>query len=107
MIMKLFHYIYFWLFYLTKIVVSGMLLSWVILTRARSINGGEITFKTGLKKDWHKVALFNLISMTPGTLSIDIDPSNEILTIHLVDMSDEADTVKTCKKLEELIRKAF
>lgn len=68
---------------------------------------GEITFKTSLKKDWHKVALFNLISMTPGTLSTDIDPANEILTIHLVDMKDETETVKTCQKLEELIRKAF
>jgi multisubunit Na+/H+ antiporter MnhE subunit len=43
--------------------------------------------------------------MTPGTLSIDIDPSKEKLQIHLLYMDRREETLKEIKKIRELTNK--
>lgn len=53
------------------------------------------TYNMNLKSNWEITLLANLISMTPGTLSVAISENNKQLFIHAIDESIVEDTLKT------------
>lgn len=65
---------------LTKILLK------IVLTPKLPINPGFVVVKTGLKKDISKLSLANAITLTPGTLSVDL-VEDEVL-IHWVTMTE-------------------
>jgi len=66
------------------------------------INPGIVKVKTTLKSDTGLTFLANSITLTPGTMSVDIDPQNGFLYIHWIDVKDE-----TIEKATEIIIKTF
>ncbi|MFT3739201.1 MAG: Na+/H+ antiporter subunit E [Breznakibacter sp.] len=102
--MKLLYFIYFWVFYHNEILVSGLSLAYTILFKATKTEKGEILYHPSLTEPRQIVLLFNLVSMTPGTLSIDVRDDNAML-IHLVDMGQRDKAVKSIKKIENYIAK--
>lgn len=53
------------------------------------INPGIVKVKTDLKSDTALTFLANSITLTPGTMSVDIDPENGYLYIHWIDVKDK------------------
>lgn len=102
---KTYYIIYLVAYYLVKLVAANLYIAWDILTPKMRTNPGVIEVETGTKKDLGLLLLSNLISMTPGTLSIDIDPSKEKLQIHLLYMNRSKETLKEIKKIRELTKK--
>lgn len=66
------------------------------------INPGIVKVKTALKSDTALTFLANSITLTPGTMSVDIDEENGFLYIHWIDVKD-----KDIKKATEIIVKTF
>jgi len=66
------------------------------------INPGIVKVKTTLKSDTGLTFLANSITLTPGTMSVDIDQENGILYIHWIDVKD-----KDIQKATEIIVKVF
>lgn len=66
------------------------------------INPGIVKVKTTLKSDTGLTFLANSITLTPGTMSVDIDRENGFLYIHWIDVKD-----KDVKKATEIIVKTF
>jgi len=66
------------------------------------INPGIVKVKTTLKSDTALTFLANSITLTPGTMSVDIDQENGILYIHWIDVKD-----KDIQKATEIIVKVF
>lgn len=52
------------------------------------INPGIVKIKTGLKKDMALTFLANSITLTPGTLSVDVDESENELYVHWIDVKN-------------------
>ncbi|PZX17255.1 multicomponent Na+:H+ antiporter subunit E/energy-converting hydrogenase B subunit A [Breznakibacter xylanolyticus] len=102
--MKPLYFIVFWFYYLYELLKSGVSLAFTIVVRSRRIWDGEITYHTTLTKPIQVVLLFNLVSMTPGTLSIDIDEDNNML-IHVVDLAQLSDAIASIKRIEGFIAK--
>ncbi len=50
------------------------------------INPGIVKIKTGLKKDMALTLLANSITLTPGTLSVDVDEKENELYVHWIDV---------------------
>ncbi len=74
------------------------------------INPGIVKVKTSLKSDTALTFLANSITLTPGTLSVDIDKEAGILYIHWIDVKatdTEAATEIIVKRFEEILRKIF
>lgn len=92
-------------YYLVKLVAANLFIAWDILTPRIRTNPGIIEVDTGSKKDESLLLLSNLVAMTPGTLSIDIDPSREKLKIHLLYMDRKEETLKEIEKMRKLINK--
>ena len=74
------------------------------------INPGIVKVKTTLKSDTGLTFLANSITLTPGTMSVDIDPEGGYLYIHWIDVKDE-DIQKASeiivKTFEEILRRIF
>ena len=102
---KTYYIIYLAGYYLVKLLTANLYIAWDILTPRMRANSGVIEVETGTKKDLGLLLLSNLVSMTPGTLSLDIDPSKEKLKIHLLYMDRREETLKEIEKIRELTNK--
>ncbi len=66
------------------------------------INPGIVKVKTTLKSDTALTFLANSITLTPGTMSVDIDQENGFLYIHWIDVKN-----KDIRQSSEIIVKNF
>lgn len=66
------------------------------------IRPGIVKVKTSLKSDTGLTFLANSITLTPGTMSVDIDQENGFLYIHWIDVKD-----KDIEKASEIIAGKF
>lgn len=66
------------------------------------INPGIVKVKTTLKTETGLTFLANSITLTPGTMSVDIDQENGFLYIHWIDVKE-----KDTQKASEIIVKTF
>jgi multicomponent Na+:H+ antiporter subunit E len=74
------------------------------------INPGIVKVKATLKSDTALTFLANSITLTPGTMSVDIDEENGFLYIHWIDVKDkdiQRTTEIIVKKFEDILRRIF
>ncbi|KGE02981.1 Na(+) H(+) antiporter subunit E [Pseudohaliea rubra DSM 19751] len=88
---------------LGRILKSGLHVSRLILTPSLPIAPRLVRQRTGLSSDGELVALGNSITLTPGTVSIDVCPG-EVL-VHVIDEASADDLVSG--RLERRIRGVF
>lgn len=73
--------------FIWKLIQSNISLAKIVLNPKLPIKPGFVTIKTGLDSDLSKLILANSITLTPGTLSIDVN-EDEVL-IHWVNVKGE------------------
>jgi multicomponent Na+:H+ antiporter subunit E len=81
-----------------------------VLNPTLPINPGIVKVKTTLKSDTGLTFLANSITLTPGTLCVDIDPEEGALYIHWIDVQSQDIDVATQKivtKFENVLKKIF
>jgi multicomponent Na+:H+ antiporter subunit E len=74
------------------------------------INPGIVKVKTNLKSDTALTFLANSITLTPGTMSVDIDKEGGFLYIHWIDVKDtdiQKATEIIVKTFEDVLRRIF
>jgi multicomponent Na+:H+ antiporter subunit E len=74
------------------------------------INPGIVKVRTSLKSDTGLTFLANSITLTPGTMSVDIDQENSLLYIHWIDVKDkdiQKATEIIVKNFEDVLRRIF
>jgi multicomponent Na+:H+ antiporter subunit E len=74
------------------------------------INPGIVKVKTKLKSETALTFLANSITLTPGTMSVDIDKDNGVLYIHWINVKEkdvEAATKVIVEKFEHILIKIF
>ncbi|MDG5800393.1 Na+/H+ antiporter subunit E [Marinilabiliaceae bacterium ANBcel2] len=97
--------IYLLLYFIYKVISAGWFVAIEVLKGSKGENGGIIKYNISLTGDWQKVILFNLISMTPGALAIDITDNNSVIEVHLLDIKKRDSFLTIAKNLETLISK--
>ncbi|QTH46157.1 Na+/H+ antiporter subunit E [Cohnella sp. LGH] len=83
---------------LSSIVVIGQ-----IIRPRLNIQPGIFKMKTKLKTDWELAMLVNLLTLTPGSVVMEIAPEEGILYVHAMDMKMSNSVIKTKNKLEDVI----
>lgn len=69
----------------------------VILKPKLDMKPGIFALETELKSDWEITLLANLITLTPGTLVLDVSENNKILYIHAMDIEDVSSEIDAIK----------
>ncbi len=96
--------------FLWECIKANIDVAYRVLHPALPINPGIVKVKTKLRSDTGLTFLANSITLTPGTMSVDIDADNGVLYIHWINVQDK-DVEKATKiivdKFEHILEKIF
>ena len=105
--MKVFRKIYYFIlfpgFYLVKLISANLFIAYDILTPRMRTNPGMIEVELNLTSDFGILLFSNLVSMTPGTLSMDLDKEKRKLLVHLLYMDRREATEKELGRIMNMI----
>lgn len=76
-------------FYLFKLVESNLIVAWDIITPKMKTKPGFMTYDIRLQSNFGILLFSNLVSMTPGTLSVDLTNDKKKLLVHVLYLSNE------------------
>jgi multicomponent Na+:H+ antiporter subunit E len=94
---RIYRGIKFILFYLMQLIKANMIIAKDILSKNPNITPGFIEIEIEAKRDSEILALVNLISMTPGTLCLDISEDKKYIYVHDMYLKDIASAKQNIK----------
>ena len=106
-------YFYFFLYifvFLWECVKANIDVALRVIKPAMPINPGIVIVKTALTSEAALTFLANSITLTPGTLSVDVDSEKKLIYVHWIDVKDrdiEKATRIIVSRFEGLIGKAL
>ena len=74
-----------WLF-IKELVLGALSVSWLVIQPRPRLRPGIIAYPLTLTTDAQITLLANMITLTPGTLSVDISDDKKTLYIHALDI---------------------
>lgn len=74
--------------FLSELIKSNIAVLKVVLSPKLTVRPGIFALETELKRDWEITILANLITLTPGTLVVEVSDDNKTLYIHAMDLED-------------------
>jgi len=90
-------------FYLLKLIQSNVYIAYDILSPKMSTNPGLIEVPLTLKSDFGLLLFSNLLSMTPGTLVMDIYENRKIALVHVLYLTSSAEILNEINEIQDKI----
>lgn len=78
-------------FFLWEMVKANLQVTYYILAPHRKMRPGVIAVPLDARTDMEITLLANLITLTPGTLSLDVSADRRVMYIHSMTLGDETD----------------
>jgi multicomponent Na+:H+ antiporter subunit E len=95
-------------YYLKELVLSSLYVAYDIITPKSLMRPGIVEVPIDLKNETAIIALANLISMTPGSLTVDMTPDKRKIYVHAMYLFDKEKFIRKIKtEMEERIRLIF
>lgn len=92
------------LIFIIEIFLSSILVLKQILSPRLKLKPGIITYKTELKTDGEVTTLALLLTLTPGSVVMEVSPEGNVFYIHAIDVEDSKQfLLKSLKKFEKAI----
>lgn len=104
-VLRIYYFLTFLLFYFVKLVQANFYIAYDILTPKMNTNPGFITVPLVLKSDLELLLFSNLVSMTPGTLSINVSEDKQSMLVHILYKNNEEQILKEIQGVQKRIRK--
>ncbi len=96
------------LLFLYELVMSAWRVLRIVIRPKLDLNPGFIAFPLTVESDFEIALLANLITLTPGTLSVDVSEDRKVLYIHCIDVPDPEGTIADIRNgFERKIMEAF
>ena len=105
---KIFYMIWYLIVFIIALINSNLDVARRVLTPSLPINPGIVKFKTKLTTNYSKMVLANSITLTPGTLTIDI--VDDTFYIHWIDVKTtdpEKAFTDIAEQFEKILLKIF
>jgi multicomponent Na+:H+ antiporter subunit E len=94
--------------FLRELVLSAYRVARLVVTPRMDIRPGIFAYRLKLDRNFEITLLANLITLTPGTLSVDVSPDRKTLFVHAIDCSDpEKNRRDIAEGFERAIMEAF
>jgi len=85
------------LLFVYELVLSAWRVATIVLRPQIKLQPGIIAFPLTVDRDFEITMLANLITLTPGTLSVDVSEDRKILYVHCIDVPDPQATIDDIK----------
>ena len=103
-------FLYYLPIFLWEILKANIDVAYRVSHPGLPITPGIVKVKTHLKSDTGLTFLANSITLTPGTLTVDIDRAGGFLYVHWIDVKDrdvEKATERIVSRFEKILEKIF
>jgi len=90
-------------FYLRELLVANWRMALVVIHPRPVIHPGVVGVPLDPRTDAEITLLANLITLTPGTLSLDVSADRRLLYVHAMDVSDRNGFCRSVKDLERRV----
>jgi multicomponent Na+:H+ antiporter subunit E len=87
-------------FYLGQLLLSNLRVAYDVVTPTHYMRPGVIAVPLDATTDAEITLLSNLITLTPGTLSLDLSPDRRILYVHAMYI-DNGDVEEACRQIKD------
>lgn len=84
-------------FFLKELLVANWAVTKLVLSLRRQMRTGIIAYPLELQNDILITLLANMITLTPGTLSVEVSPDRRFLFIHILDIADAEEEKRKIK----------
>lgn len=87
----------FFFFFLYELVKANLQVAYEVMTPNLNMKPGIVALPLDVKSDFGITILANLITLTPGTLSLDVSEDRKILYVHSMYIHDKEEFIKGIK----------
>jgi len=95
-----------WLF-VQELATSAVRVGLMVLRPRLNLRPAMIAFPLTATRDVEITLLANLVTLTPGTLSVDVSADRKYLLIHAIDVTDREDLIRSIREgLEKRVMEA-
>ena len=95
-------------YFLYELAVSSLQVAWEVITPGQRSRPAIVAVPLDIEDPLQITVLANLISLTPGTLSLDVSPDGKTLYVHDMFVDDPDETRRSIKTgFERLVREAM
>lgn len=95
-------------FFLYELIVSSVRVAWDVLTPTDLSNPRILEMPLDVESDIEILLVTNLISLTPGTLSLDVTPDRRTLIVHAMFAEDPDALIASLKNgMERMVKEVF
>ena len=96
------------LFFLWELLLSSLRVAWDVIRPFPQNQPAIVEMPLSVKSDLEILLVTNLISLTPGTLSVDVTPDRKTLLVHAMFADDPEALVAELKNgMERMVAEAF
>ncbi len=97
--MKIFYWFHFlFVFFPIELFKSSIQVALIVLFPKDSIKPGIVAIPLKLKTDWGISILANTITLTPGTLTLDVSPDKKTLYVHCIALYDPKEFIRSIQQ---------
>jgi len=89
--------------FLYELVLANLSVARIVLSPSLPIRPGIIAYETKLESDLAITSLANMITLTPGTLTLDVSEDRRFLYIHTLNIQDPAEVAESIRYAFERI----
>ncbi len=96
------------LLFIKELILSGWRVATLVTSPKMELRPGIFAYPLSVVQDFEITLLANLITLTPGTLSVDVSEDRTTLFVHAIDCSDVEKNVRDIRDgFERKIEEAF
>lgn len=77
-----------------EIVLAAITVAKLVLGPIDRLRSGFVTVPMDAASDLEITALANSITLTPGTITVHVDPERRLLVVHAIDIGQDPDDVR-------------
>lgn len=107
LVLKFPRLVFFVLFFLRELTEANLQLVLIVLRPRDKMHPGIVAVPTRAATDLERTILANLISLTPGTLTLEIDEDESILYVHGIVVRSRDEFIAQVARLEAQLLKAM
>lgn len=99
--------VWFVAFFVFELVVANLRVAWEVLTPGFAMRAGIVRVHTRCRTQWELTHLANMITMTPGTLTLEVDTGSNDLFVHSLYVTTREEFQAQITRMENHLLKAM
>ncbi len=85
-------------YFFVQLILASLRVAHDVVTKTHYMHPAVVAIPLEAKTDWEITLLSNLVSLTPGTLCLDVSSDRQVLYLHVMYLDDEE---ALCREIKE------